>query len=173
MNKADKLIVKTIQPRAIKVAQALAAFCPSKLQTNHMVSTNAMQEAVPLVNREEWEHYITLPTQQPAPSSTSGRIDWWKSRLADFPTLAAVAIAYLLTPRSSSQAERSFSLLGHTMTGPFGILKGSSSAKEKCAIPSQGPAISIQTDDRLNMLDSTLDALAFVYINKKLFTLAE
>ena len=30
-----------------------------------------------------------------------------------FPRLAPVAIAYLLTPKSSAQAERTFSLLGH------------------------------------------------------------
>ena len=35
--------------------------------------------------------------------------DW----VAWVPRLASVAIAYLLTPRSAAQAERTFSLLGH------------------------------------------------------------
>ena len=37
-----------------------------------------------------------------------------KLRMDQFPKLAPVAIAYLLSPQSAAQAERSFSLLGHT-----------------------------------------------------------
>ena len=44
-------------------------------------------------------------------------LDWWKSRIADFPNLAPIAIAYLLFPKSSCQAERTFSLLGHDSYG--------------------------------------------------------
>lgn len=133
VTKADNLLVKTVKPKNIKTAQAMVAFDPSNLQTGKMASSAAMRECIPLVAAAEWDRYITLPAQQPALSSTTrhmgwagsrscfqwhvpvptGRINWWKSRLADFPTLAPVAIAYLLTPSSSAQAERSFSLLGH------------------------------------------------------------
>ena len=121
-----------------------------------MVSTTTIKAVIPLVNETEWEKYITLPPQVPAPTSTSGRIEWWKNRLSDFSTLAPVAIAYLSSPHSSAQCERTFSLLGHTQ-----------------AVVSDGPndtsAWFIQTDDRLHMSDPSLQALAFVYINKGLF----
>lgn len=81
-----------------------------------MPLTKAMTEAIPLVDAAEWERYITLPRQVPAPTTTAGRVEWWKGRVGEFPLLAPVAIAYLLTPRSSAQAERTFSLLGHMGT---------------------------------------------------------
>lgn len=57
-----------------------------------------------------------LEKQVPSLSSTLGRVNWWKARVAEFPQLAPVAVAYLLTPKSSAQAERTFSLLGHVQT---------------------------------------------------------
>lgn len=143
-----------------------------------------MKAAIPLINEKEWEHYITLPTQQPPPvkkagdvhfhffifyfiilkaslpsSTTDGRVRWWKSRLADFPSLAPVAIAYLLTPRSAAQAERTFSRLGHNVDRPFLFFFSNT---KFC------PFL-IQTSDRLNMVDPTLQGLAFMYLNKGLF----
>ncbi len=50
----------------------------------------------------------------PPPSTTEGRVQLWKQRIAEFPNLAPVAAAYLEIPRSAAQAERSFSLLGHS-----------------------------------------------------------
>ena len=61
VDKADTLLVKIVQPKAIKAAKALAAFCPANLQTARMLGSQAMREAVPLVNVQEWEKYITLP----------------------------------------------------------------------------------------------------------------
>ena len=124
-DKMNNILVKTVKGDALKVMQALVSFCPLKLQTRKMTSTSAMKEAVPLVNGEEWERYLTLPAQQPAPSSIAGRISWWKARLADFPALAPVAIAYLAVPRSSAQAERTFSLLGHKQVAKAGTEHGS------------------------------------------------
>eukprot|EP00668_Euglena_longa_P023426 GGOE01029271.1.p1 GENE.GGOE01029271.1~~GGOE01029271.1.p1 ORF type:complete len:149 (+),score=9.30 GGOE01029271.1:254-700(+) len=63
----------------------------------------------------------------PKPTTTAGRVAWWKARLREFPSLAPVAIAHLLAPRSATQAERTFSCLRH-----------------------------IQTDDRLNVTNETL-----------------
>ena len=68
------------------------------------------------------------------------RMEWWKIRASEFPTLAPVAQAYLSFPRSSAQSERTFSFVGH-----------------------------IQTDDRLNMSNQVLGALTFIYVNKQLF----
>ena len=94
-------------------AKALVSFDPAHLQTAKVLPTAAMKKAIPLVDEAEWERYIVLPPQQPPPKSTAGRVQWWKQRLSEFPKLAPIAIAYLLTPRSAAQAERSFSLLGH------------------------------------------------------------
>ena len=142
VSKIDTILVKTVQGRSIDAAKAMVAFCPSSLQTAKMMPTAAVRAAIPLINAQEWERYITMPTQQPPPSTTAGPVHWWKSRLADFPSLAPVAIAYLLSPRSAAQAERTFSRLGH-----------------------------IQTDDRLNMCNQTLQGLTFIYLNKQLFAI--
>lgn len=58
--KINQLLVKTIKGPAIKVAQAMVAFCPSTLQTPKMVSTAAMKAAIPLINEHEWEHISAL-----------------------------------------------------------------------------------------------------------------
>ena len=58
--------------------------------------------------------YATMRAPVPLPLTTSGRVDWWAHRLDQFPTLAPIAAAYLRFPRFSAQAERTFSLLGHT-----------------------------------------------------------
>ena len=115
--KANKILSTTVKADVIKLAQAMVSFCPANLQTSKVLSTMEMVAAIPLVNALEWEQYLTLPAQRPPPSSTAGRIAWWKARLLAFPTLAPVAIAYLQTPRSSAQSERTFSLLGHIWTG--------------------------------------------------------
>lgn len=143
VSKTDDLLVKTVKGPGVKKAQALASFDPSVLQTSKVSSAPQMKEAIPSVDIAEYEKYLTLPCQVPALTTTQGRVDWWKSRLDLFPKLAPLAIAYLLTPRSAARAERTFSLLGH-----------------------------IQTDDRLNMVNETLQALTFVYINHGLFTIA-
>ena len=143
VSKTEDLLIKTVKGPAIKRAQAVASFDPSILQTSRVSSAPQMAQAIPVVDISEYEQYLTLPGQVPGLTTTQGRVDWWKSRRDLFPKLAPVAIAYLLTPRSAAQAERTFSLLGH-----------------------------IQTDDRLNMRDDTLQALTFVYINHKLFTIA-
>ena len=72
-----------------------------------------------------------------------GRVTWWKSRISLFPNLAPVAIAYLLTPRSAVQADRTFIILRY-----------------------------IQASDRLHMTDDTVLALAFLYINKSLIDIS-
>lgn len=78
--------------------------------------TKYITPVIPLVDAAEWEQYIVQQPQQPPPDTTAGRVQWWKERLGQFPKLAPVAIAYLSAPRSASQAERSFSLLGHIQT---------------------------------------------------------
>lgn len=144
IEKINNLFTKTIKAPGIQGAQALVAMCPGSLQTDKMMKTAVIKRLVPLVDEQEWEKYITLPRQLPPPSTTAGRVHWWKQRLAEFPRLAPVAIAYLLSPRSAAQAERTFSLLGH-----------------------------IQTPQRLNMEDTTLRALTFCYVNKELFEVTE
>ena len=67
-----------------------------------------------MVDPVEYERYFTLDAPMPLPQTTSGRVDWWAHRLSQFPSLAPIAAAYLRFPRSSAQAERTFSLLGHT-----------------------------------------------------------
>lgn len=116
IEKINGLMTKTIKAQAIRAAQAMAAFCPSMLQTTDMLDTKVMKEAIPMVDTSEWEKYITMPKQEPAPTTTEGRIQWWKQRIASFPKLAPVAISYLLAPKSAAQAERSFSCLGHIRT---------------------------------------------------------
>ena len=113
VKKVDNLLQKTVKAKSIKVAQSIASLCPSVLQSVQMVPTATIKEAIPLVDIPEWEKYMTLPPQQPAPTTTSGRVEWWRSRVTDFPNLAPVAIAYLKTPRSAAQPEHTFSLLGH------------------------------------------------------------
>ena len=78
LEKIDQLLVKTVKATAIKAATAMVAFCPSTSYTGKMVSTTAIKAAVPLVNEREWERSATFPTQQPAPSTTAGRVRWWK-----------------------------------------------------------------------------------------------
>ena len=113
IQKINNLLVKTVKASAIKAVQALVAFCPSSLQTAKMVSAAAAAAAIPLVDPSEWDRYLSLPKQDPAPTTTAGRVQWWLSRLTQFPNLAPIAVAYLVTPRSAAQAERTFSLLGH------------------------------------------------------------
>lgn len=162
--KISNFLTKVVKPQSANVAKAMAALCPGNLQTTKVVTKKEMVAAIPLVNGDEWERYFVLEPQKPAPASTAGRVAWWQSRLDAFPTLAPIAIAYLLTPRSSALAERTFSLLGH---------KGACICnKGKIFEHSQMPAPDIQTCDRLNMTDATLASLAFVYINKRLFSIS-
>ena len=111
--KMNDLLVKTVKAPAIKRAHALVSFDPSRLQTSKMAPSAAIKDAIPLVDTAEYERYVSYPAQQPPLLTTQGQVDWWRSRLSDFPKLAPLAIAFLLTPRSSCQAERTFSLLGH------------------------------------------------------------
>ena len=46
-------------------------------------------------------------------AGNSGYVEWWKTRVGDFPTLAPIAKAFLLTPCSAALPEWVFSLLGH------------------------------------------------------------
>ena len=137
----NSVLTKTVKGKAIKAAQCLASMCPSLLQGKSMVGTVDMCSTFPLVPAEEWEKYIILPAQQPPPTTTAGRVEWWKNRLGDFPVLGPLAIAYVQFPRSAARSERTFSLVGH-----------------------------IQTEDRLNMSNPTMQNLAFLYINKQLFS---
>ena len=152
-----------------------------------MVPAIRMKEMIPLIDEEEWERYLALPAQQPPPKTTMGRIEWWKVRRDNFPKLAPIAIAYLQTPRSAAQAERAFSLLGHIWKCTHFFKKNPH--KQACrvyagamrghlivcilqlgfSIQPECISIDIQTSDRLNMCDSTLQALCFVYLNKSLF----
>lgn len=104
VEKTDNLLGKTIKGSAIEASQCIVAMCPSSLQTSKMRGCEMVKRCIPLVDSAEWERYIVLPAQQPAPTTTEGRVQWWKVRLQDFPTLAPVCIAYLLAPRSAAQA---------------------------------------------------------------------
>ena len=88
IQKIDALIVKTIKGPAVKAANIIAALCPSNLQTPKMVPSAVAKESIPLIDTTEWDRYLTLPAQQPAPSSTAGRVQWWLTRMAEFPKLA-------------------------------------------------------------------------------------
>ena len=88
VQKIDRLIVKTIKGPAITAAGVMTAMCPSNLQTPKMLPTAAAKAAIPLIDASEWDRFLTLPAQQPAPTSTGGRVEWWLSRLGDFPKLA-------------------------------------------------------------------------------------
>ena len=51
-------------------------------------STSDIKNIIPLVNCAGWDRYLTVPPQVPAPSTTAGRVQWWQTRIADFPKLA-------------------------------------------------------------------------------------
>ena len=89
----------------------------SKLQSTSMMKTADVISVMPLVSPDEWEQYIAHMPPLPSPTTTLGRVAWWKQRIGVFPTLAPVAVGYLLTPRSAAQSERTFSLLGHSEEG--------------------------------------------------------
>lgn len=114
VHKVDALFTKTVKAQAVKCASCLLGFSPASLQTTRMPTTENVRAAMPSVSAEEWEKYITLPAQVPPPSTTLGCVEWWKTRAGDFPTLAPIAKAFLLTPRSAALSERTFSLLGHS-----------------------------------------------------------
>ena len=113
VRKVDAILSKTVKAHAIKAAGCLLSLSPASLQTHNMVSADAMKAIIPSLNVAEWEKYITLPPQVPPPSTTLGCVEWWKTRAGEFPTLAPIAKAFLLTPRSAALSERVFSLLGH------------------------------------------------------------
>ena len=69
--KVDNLLTKTIQAPSIKVVQAMVSFCPSVLQTDKMIGAKDVKKAIPLVNEEEWEKYVTYPAQRPPPETTA------------------------------------------------------------------------------------------------------
>ena len=117
LENSDGLMAKTIKGQAIRVAPAMTSFCPSRLQTTDMLDAKKMKDAIPLVDTAEWERYITMPKQEPAPTTMEGRVQWWKQRVGSFPKLAPVAIAYLLAPKSAAQAEHTFSCLSHIHQG--------------------------------------------------------
>ena len=182
VTKINTMTVKTIKGPAIQTAGALASMSPEYLQTNKMVATDLITKLIPLVSATEWEKYLTLPPQCPPPSTTVGKVQGWKTRFAQFPRLAPVAIAYLVTPRSAAQAERSFSLLGNNKTTTrwqASFVGGS----VRLRIPSYFLApqffcsqgvfpYKIQTVNRLHMSDPTLQALTFLCVNQDLFTLS-
>ena len=114
-DKVDKILVKTVRGPAIEALQCIAAMCPSTLQTEKMCTPEAMGKSIPLVDQEEWAKYTALPRQLPPPSSTAARVHWWKVRLAEFPKLAPICIAYLLCPKAAGQCERTFSQMRHTV----------------------------------------------------------
>lgn len=60
VHKIDNILSKTVKTKAIKTAQALAAFCPSNLQTNKMLTSTCMHESIPLVKASEWDRYIFM-----------------------------------------------------------------------------------------------------------------
>lgn len=45
--KAEKLLVKTVQAKAIQAAQALTSFCPANLQSPKMAQTSEMVRSTP------------------------------------------------------------------------------------------------------------------------------
>jgi hypothetical protein len=87
ITKLNSILTKTVRGPSIKAAQGFLAMCPSSLQTSKMLGTAAIKAAIPLVDGMEWEQYVTLPAQTPPPSTTAGRIAWWRARQTEFPTL--------------------------------------------------------------------------------------
>ena len=114
VQKVDALFNKTLKAQAVKCASCLLGFSPASLQTTQMPTTDTVRAAMPSVSAEEWERYIIFPAQVPPPSTTLGCVEWWKTRAGDLRTLAPIAKAFLLTPRSAAVSERTFSLLGHS-----------------------------------------------------------
>ena len=47
---------------------------------------------MPIIDVAEWEKYCTLPIQNPLPTLTSGRVEWWAHRLSEFPSLAPIRL---------------------------------------------------------------------------------
>ena len=82
VNKITTMMTRTIKERGVRVANALNAFCPGNLQSPKMLNSLDMTSLVPLVPLVEWEHYIALPAQRPPPSTTAGRVEWWKGSLS-------------------------------------------------------------------------------------------
>lgn len=78
VEKTNNLTTKTIKGDGVRTVQAIASLCPGTLQTEKMVTTTEIKKVLPLINAAEWEKYITLPPQKPPPSTTNGRIEWWK-----------------------------------------------------------------------------------------------
>ena len=122
VQKVDSIFTKTVKANSVKAAQCMVSLCPSSLQNDKLIPPTVMIKAtIPLIDLTEWEKYITLPKQVPAPTSTTGRVAWWMHRIEQFPELAPFAVAYLSALQSAARSERTFSLLGHTQRIPFSI----------------------------------------------------
>lgn len=74
MDKITNVLTKVVTPKATAVAKAMVGLCPGSLQTSKVLAMKDVTAAIPLINGSEWEKYIVMEPQKPAPSTTAGRV---------------------------------------------------------------------------------------------------
>ena len=82
INKIDNVLDHTVKDSAKLAAKTIVGLCPGNLQTTKVLKTKMAKKAIPLINEDDWEQYITMPQQVPAPGTTQGRVQWWMNRLS-------------------------------------------------------------------------------------------